>query len=84
MSEDTIVPFATPAAKRANDLAMARMQGVPAADDGNPNIAAIEQMLVALEGMQTNLQTLTELVVEQDKRIAKLEKARSRIISARD
>ena len=68
MSEENIVPFANVAAKRA------------AQDNAAPDISAIENLLIALEGMQTHLQALTELVCEHDKRISKLEKAKSKII----
>jgi len=62
----TIVPFASPAAKRASEVAH---------DKHDDPIAAITQILQALEGMQTQAQALTDLVIAQDKRIEKLEKA---------
>lgn len=60
MNEVNIVPFASPAAKVAND--------------GDNPIKAIEDLLRALEGLQAQVQTLTEIVCEQDKRIEKLER----------
>ena len=44
------------------------------AAEEKPNIGAIKNILQALEGMQAQVQTLTDLVVEQDKRIEKLER----------
>lgn len=70
MSEETIVPFLNAAAKRANDNALAE-QGKPMRGD----IDAVENILKALEGMQSQVQALTDLVIEQDARIKKLEKA---------
>jgi hypothetical protein len=86
VSEETIVPFANAQAKRANDEVIERMRGIPAnVDGGNPNIEAIENLLRALDGMQTQLQSLTEIVCEQDRRIEKLEKAaRGKIIQVRN
>lgn len=86
MSGDTVVPFLDPAAKRANDELIERMKGAATnQNDGtDPNIGAIEQILQALEGMQAQVQALTDIVVEQDKRIEKLEKSKpGRIIAAR-
>lgn len=86
---ETIVPFLNPAAKQANDILLERMRGVPAnvpsanMDDvgGNPNVDAITELLRAMEGMQSQVQALTDLVIQQDKRIRELEKAgKSKII----
>lgn len=70
MSE-SIVPFADLKAKRAHEHAA----------ESNDATGAIEQLLVAMEGMQTQVQALTDLVIEQDARIRALERAgKSKII----
>ncbi len=80
MSEKTVVPFLDAAAKRANDEVIARMKGVAANQDGDdPNIGAVEQILKALEGMQAQVQALTDVVIDHDKRIQRIE-GKSRII----
>lgn len=85
MSQDNIAPFANASQKRANDVLIERMKGVAANETGgNPNMAAIENLLAALEGMQTQVTALTDLVIEQDKRIQRLEKAKSNIIKVRN
>lgn len=43
--------------------------------DKAEDMGAIENLLRAIEGMQTQVQALTDLVIEQDKRIKKLERA---------
>jgi REP element-mobilizing transposase RayT len=66
---ETIVPFASAAAKRSHD-----------AEQDAPT-AAIEQILKAMEGMENQIHALIQLVTDQDKRIRQLEKpAKSRII----
>lgn len=79
MSDDTVVPFLDAAAKRANDQPVSRHALPVNQDAGNPNIEAIEKILSALEGMQTQIQALIDLAVDMDKRIQRLE-GKSRII----
>lgn len=43
--------------------------------DKAEDMGAIENLLRAIEGMQSQVQALTDLVIEQDKRIKKLERA---------
>jgi hypothetical protein len=80
MSEETIVPFANAAAKRTNEIE--RAKGAPAnQDNGGLNMDAITNILRVLEGMQGQIQAMTEVIVQLDKRISALEKAKtSRII----
>lgn len=83
MSENTVVPFLDAAAKRAHE-AMAERKRESAEDGTEQNVEAVENILRAMEGMQAQLQALIDLVIEQDKRIEKLEKAKpGRIIAAR-
>jgi hypothetical protein len=84
MSAETIVPFRDAAAKLANDNAKAERSELPRTGGEAPNIEAIENILKALEGMQTQVQALTDLVIEQDARIKALEKAKSKIIQVRN
>lgn len=42
--------------------------------DKAEDMGAIENLLRAIEGMQSQVQALTDLVIEQDKRIKKLER----------
>jgi hypothetical protein len=80
MSEETIVPFANAAAKRANEIE--RAKGAPASqDNGDLNMDAITNILRVLEGMQGQIEAMTEVIVQLDKRISVLEKPKtSRII----
>lgn len=86
MTEETVVPFLNAAAKRASDELLKRKQEAEtrAAAGGGSDIEAVENILQALEGLQVQVQALIDLVVAQDARIEKLEKAKpGRIISAR-
>jgi hypothetical protein len=67
MSE-TIAPFADLVAKR-------KATSKPQNDnDGLASMESINNILRALEGMQEQVQALTDVVVEQDKRLEKLER----------
>lgn len=82
---NTIVPFLDVAAKRASEMMeQKRREAVEGAPSADQNVEAVENILRAMEGMQAQLQALIDLVIEQDKRIEKLEKAKpGRIIAAR-
>src|ERR1700685_3364615 len=43
-----------------------------------PDVSAVENILRAMEGMQTQVQALTDLVIAQDARIAELEKEKAK------
>lgn len=70
MSGDAIVPFRDLIAKKQAEQASAGAT------------EAVEQLLHAMEGMQAQIQSLTDLVISQDKRIRMLERAaKSKIIT---
>jgi len=69
---ETIVPFRDLAAKKA-------------AEPEAGSTEAIEQILKAMEGMQEQIASLTDLVVAMDHRLDKLEgKGKSKLIQVRN
>jgi hypothetical protein len=74
MNGDNIVPYVSPEARRAVDDTKKLVQDLQQSAEDRGSIEAIENILRALEGMQAQVGALTDLVIEQDKRIEKLER----------
>ena len=74
MNENNIVPYVSPEARQAVDDTKKLVQDLQQSAEDRGSIQAIENILKALEGMQAQVQALTDLVIEQDKRIEKLER----------